>query len=96
MDQTAAVDLLGTPTAIESQAPADVWRYTSSGCELELVFYMELRTGRMRSLHYVFKGEADTAAQRQACLRAIQENAFGGSRDRPESRVFAVEFPRDK
>ena len=95
IDQTAAVDLLGPPTATENRAPADVWRYTSSRCELELVFYMEMRTGRMRSLHYAFKGEADTAAQRQACLAAIQENSHGGAGDRPESKV-AVEFPSEK
>ena len=95
MDQKAATDFLGPPSKTESRAPADVWKYTSSRCELELVFYMEMRTGRMRSLHYAFKGEADTAAQQQACLAAIQESSHGRPADRPESNVV-VELPAEK
>lgn len=88
IDEKAAVDLLGPPTATESRAPADIWRYTSSRCELELVFYMEMRTGSMRSLHHVFKGDAKNPAQRQACLTALIQQNQGRPGDKwPEDKV---------
>lgn len=94
MEESAAVALLGAPSATESRPPADVWRYASPRCKLELVFYMEMRTGRMRSLHYAFKGEAETPEQREACLTAIQETTVGPAGDKPERQV-AVEFPSE-
>ena len=75
VDQYRATKLLGPAMATESRGPAIVWHYKSSRCELDLVFYMEMRSGDMRSLHQDFKG-ADNPQQRQACLRAIvQENS---------------------
>jgi len=32
-----------------------------------------MKSGQMRTLHYDFKGEADSPEQRQACLRSIIE-----------------------
>ena len=93
IEEKAAVDLLGPPTATESRAPADIWRYTSSWCELELVFYMEMQTGHMRSLHHAFKGDAQNPAQRQACLTALIQQNQGWPGDKwPEDKV-AVESP---
>jgi hypothetical protein len=75
LDQPRAANLLGPATVTESQGPATVWHYKNSRCELDLVFYMEMRSGQMRVLHHDFKG-ADNPQQRQACLRAIvQENS---------------------
>ena len=75
MDQARATKLLGPAIATESRGPATVWHYKSSRCELDLVFYMEMRSGEMRSLHQDFKG-INNPQQRQACLRAIiQENS---------------------
>jgi hypothetical protein len=75
VDQARATKLLGPAMATESRGPATVWHYKSSRCELDLVFYMEMRSGEMRSLHQDFKG-IDNPQQRQACLRAIvQENS---------------------
>jgi hypothetical protein len=56
-----------------NQSPATVWHYKSGRCELDLSFYMEMRSGQMRTLHYDFKGEAASPEQRQACLRSIIE-----------------------
>jgi hypothetical protein len=58
---------------INNQSPATVWHYKSGRCELDLSFYMEMRSGQMRTLHYDFKGEAASPEQRQACLRSIIE-----------------------
>jgi hypothetical protein len=75
IDQQRANQLLGPAATTESQAAATIWHYKSLRCELDLVFYMEMRSGRMRALHYDFKSGAETPQQRQACLKTImQEN----------------------
>lgn len=76
LDEQRATKLLGPAAATDARSPATVWHYKSSRCELDLVFYMEMRSGRMRTLHYEFKSGAETPQQRQACLRTIvQENS---------------------
>jgi hypothetical protein len=71
LDQQRATALLGTATATDNRAPATVWHYRSAQCQLDLVFYMEMQTGRMRSLHYNFTGDAGTPEKRRACLQSI-------------------------
>ena len=73
LDQQRAVALLGPATETDARSPATVWHYKSGRCELDLAFYMEMRSGRMRSLHYDFKGEAANPEQRRACLKSIIE-----------------------
>jgi len=71
LDQPAATRLLGPATERSEEPPATVWRYKSGSCELDLFFYLDLRSGRMRTLHYALKGGAGDAAQRQNCLRSL-------------------------
>jgi hypothetical protein len=71
LDQSAAARLFGTASERSSKPPAMVWRYRSDACELDLYFYLDLKSGRMRTLHYAFKGDAGDTAKRQECLRAI-------------------------
>lgn len=71
MNQPLTLDRLGAPEAIDSQPPAKVWRYKAGKCELDLYFYLDLRSGQMRTLHYAFTGDADNTAKQQECLRAI-------------------------
>lgn len=80
LDEQRATELLGPATATDTRSPATVWHYKSSRCQLDLAFYMEMRSGRMRTLHYNFKGGADNAEQRQACLKAIIEENRKGER----------------
>jgi hypothetical protein len=71
LDQPAATRLFG-PAAERSEAPpATVWRYKNGTCELDLFFYLDLRSGRMRTLHYSFKGDGGDTARRQDCLRSL-------------------------
>ena len=78
LDEQRAIQLLGPAAATDARSPATVWHYKSSRCELDLAFYMEMRTGRMRSLHYDFTRGAETPEQRQACIKAIiEENRKG-------------------
>ena len=71
LDQPAATQLLGAAVERTEQPPATVWRYKTATCELDLFFYLDLRTGRMRTLHYTFKGDAADPAARQNCLRDL-------------------------
>ncbi len=73
LDQQRAVALLGPAAGTDTGSPATVWHYKSGRCALDLAFYMEMRSGRMRSLHYDFKGEAANPEQRRACLKSIIE-----------------------
>jgi hypothetical protein len=70
LDQPAATRLLG-PAAERSEAPpATVWRYRNADCQLDLFFYLDLRSGSMRTLHYSLKDDGDPA-RRQNCLRSL-------------------------
>lgn len=71
LDQPAATRLFGAATERTEEPPATVWRYKTATCELDLFFYLDLRSGRMRTLHYAFRGDAADAAGRQNCLREI-------------------------
>jgi len=68
LDQPAATRLLGSAAERTEEPPATVWRYKTATCELDLFFYLDLRTGRMRTLHYTFKGSAADPTGRQNCL----------------------------
>ena len=71
LDQGAATHLLGAATEKAEAPPATIWRYRNATCELDLFFYLDLRSGKMRTLHYAFKGEADDPAGREDCLRSF-------------------------
>ncbi len=71
LDQPAATRLLGTAVERREEPPATIWRYKTANCELDLFFYLDLRSGRMRTLHYTFKGDATDSAGRQNCLRDL-------------------------
>ena len=71
LDEAAATRLLGQATERTEQSPATIWRYNTAACELDLYFYLDLRSGRMRTLHYAFKGDASDPAKRQNCLRDL-------------------------
>jgi hypothetical protein len=73
LDPQHTTALLGPAAQTHSQSPATVWHYKSGRCELDLSFYMEMKSGQMRTLHYDFKGEAANPEQRQACLKSIIE-----------------------
>lgn len=71
LDEPAATRLFGPATEKSDEPPATVWRYKTATCELDLFFYLDLRSGRMRTLHYALKGEGADAARRQECLRSL-------------------------
>jgi hypothetical protein len=71
LDEAAATKLFGSAAEEADAPPARIWRYRSASCELELTFYLDLRTGKMRALNYAFNGEPAGSAGRQNCLRSL-------------------------
>ena len=71
LDQPTASHLFGTATEQSEAPPATIWRYRNATCELDLFFYLDLRSGKMRTLHYTFKGEPADPDSRQDCLRSL-------------------------
>ena len=72
LDQPAATRLLGAATEQFEQPPAAVWRYKNATCELDLFFYLDLRSNRLRTLHYAVKGDGGDPARRQDCLESLR------------------------
>jgi hypothetical protein len=60
----------GETSISASQPPATVWRSKNTACELDLYFYLDLRSNRMRTLHYAAKG--NDPAKRQDCLAYLR------------------------
>jgi hypothetical protein len=73
LDQKSVAHLLGPASETSEQAPGDVWRYKTGNCELDLMFYMELRSGSMRALQYSLKDDTAATASLQDCLQTIVE-----------------------
>lgn len=71
LDQSGAMRLFGPATEKSDEPPATVWRYKTATCELDLFFYLDLRSGRMRTLHYSFKGDGAEVPRAQECLRSL-------------------------
>jgi hypothetical protein len=71
LDQPAATRLFGPAAERSEEPPATVWRYRNATCELNLFFYLDLRSGRMRTLHYALKGNGSDPSGRQDCLQSL-------------------------
>jgi hypothetical protein len=72
LDQPAATRLLGAATEQFEQPPAMVWRYKNASCELDLFFYLDLRSNQMRTLHYALNGDGGDTSTRQDCLKSLR------------------------
>jgi hypothetical protein len=81
LDQVAVEDLIGKPLDIYDEPPATVWSYKGEACSLDVYFFLDIGTHKMRALSYDVKtqtkGDHDGAArlcvgQLQADYRAKQ------------------------
>ena len=71
LDQPTATRLLGTAVERTEEPPATIWRYKTATCELDLFFYLDLRSNQMRTLHYALKGDGGNTVRRQDCLESL-------------------------
>jgi hypothetical protein len=71
LGKEAAAQLFGAADRQIDRPPATVWRYRAQGCALDLYFYLDLESGRMRTLRYAFQGLDGGVGSREACLTTI-------------------------
>ena len=72
LDGAMLLTLLGEPTLIRAEPPAEVWQYRAETCVLDLVFY-EAEDGNLGGLSYL--SSRPTGVRRlddQACLDAVR------------------------
>jgi hypothetical protein len=72
LDQPEVTRVLGMAAEQFEKPPAMVWRYKNASCELDLFFYLDLRSNRLRTLHYAVKGDGGDPASRQDCLESLR------------------------
>ncbi len=68
LDQPATERLLGEPSERSEAAPATIWRYTGRSCQLEIYFYLDLKSQVMRALHYEVKTHEPAEPARSRCF----------------------------
>jgi hypothetical protein len=61
LDQPSTAALLGQPSERTEAAPATIWRYTARSCQLEIYFYLDLKSQVLRALHYEVKPHDEAA-----------------------------------
>lgn len=71
LDAGAVQRSLGAPGVRMQLPPAEVWRYVSQGCLLDVYLYLDLRTKEMRVLHYEVIADEGTSRSKDGCYRQI-------------------------
>ena len=70
MTRSDVAALLGPPTLLRSEPPAEVWQYTSQRCVLHVFLYREGRTENYRARHVELRTrEARRLGEDAACFR---------------------------
>lgn len=68
LDQPATQALLGEPSERSEAPPATIWRYAGRSCQLEIYFYLDLKSQVMRALHYEVKTHEPAEPARSRCF----------------------------
>ncbi len=68
LDQPSTAALLGDPSERSEAPPATIWRYTGPSCQLEIYFYLDLKSQVMRALHYEVKTHEAAEPARSQCF----------------------------
>ncbi|HMK69029.1 MAG TPA: hypothetical protein VK433_10805 [Stellaceae bacterium] len=68
LDQKQIESLLGSPQQSSEAAPARIWHYAGRNCQLEIYFYLDLKSQVMRALHYEVKSNEPTDPARERCF----------------------------
>jgi hypothetical protein len=64
--------LFGAPAAVRDEPPAVVWSYGSTGCGLEMFFYLDLTNQTFKALTYDLKAKNPRGLQGSACLASLR------------------------
>jgi hypothetical protein len=67
--------LLGRPSLLRSEPPAQVWQYTAADCVLDVFLYTDAATpDEARVTYFEIRGGAESARGTRACFAAILES----------------------
>lgn len=69
--------LIGQPVTVADRPPATVWSYRSSGCALEVFFYLDVASKKFRALTYEVKGAKGVKIAPNLCLGQIRAVSYG-------------------
>lgn len=72
LKQSAVRDLLGAPTVVSADGPAELWRYRTDNCDLGVYFYFDVEREGFYALQYdVTDSGEDAERKAHACLKEI-------------------------
>jgi hypothetical protein len=82
LDADAVRNLLGAPDRVREASPATVWTYASSACLLEVYFYMDLGSQKLRVLAHDISAIGRPNDQRaiSSCATQIRAESRDGKR----------------
>ena len=74
LDQVTVEDTMGKPEGIYQEPPATVWSYKGADCTLDVYFYLDIGSNKLRALSYDAKTEAkaDRDGAIRVCVGRIQ------------------------
>lgn len=74
LDQVTVEDTMGKPEGIFQEPPATVWSYKGADCTLDVYFYLDIGSNKLRALSYDAKTEAkaDRDGAIRVCVGRIQ------------------------
>ncbi|MGQ9367456.1 hypothetical protein ACUQ99_14000 [Azospirillum sp. A39] len=81
LDQGQTRRLLGSPTATEEDAPAQVWRYADGACTLRVFFFMDMTSQDFRALSYDMKSSDNVRDADDRCFARLLAQAWDDARD---------------
>jgi hypothetical protein len=64
---------LGPPASRRDEPPANVWRYATESCALEVVFFLDVSDSTRRVLSYDFEVEKEGGETAASCFKAIEK-----------------------
>ncbi len=79
LDQDETMAVLGEPLQRAESPPATVWHYASADCELDVYFYLDLKSNEMRVLHYEVRSNGGTEQLQQRCYSELVTERHAGA-----------------
>ena len=67
--------LLGTPSFMRSDSPAEMWQYRTDSCTLDLFLYENLDTGIPSVAHYGIRLQLGQALTKTECYEIVIKNS---------------------
>lgn len=77
MTRDQVKSLIGQPVKVADRPPATVWSYRTTGCALEVFFYLDVASKKFRALTYELKGDKGVEISPNLCLGQIRAASYG-------------------